>query len=72
MYLLVIFTFLAQEKTLAKPLCECLSDHVEAEIAAHTAKCLGSVRLFSSELLIEMPIKCTAALLQLSMPGKPI
>ena len=28
-------------------------NRVKAELAAHTAKCLGSVRLFSSELLIE-------------------
>ena len=30
----------------------CLFNHVKGEMAAHTAKCLGSVRLFSSELLI--------------------
>ena len=63
MYLPVILTFLAQDKTLAKALLElkeclrnlggCLLNHVEAEIAAHNAKCLGSVRLFSSEPLIE-------------------
>ena len=63
MYLLVILTFSGLDKTLGKPLiqlkecfrnlCRCLLNPVKAEMASHTAKCLGSVPLFSSELLIE-------------------
>ena len=53
MYLLVI---LAKDKVLAwallevkeflRNLCGCLLNYVEADMAAHTAKCLGSVQPF--------------------------
>ena len=37
--------------------CLFINNYVEAEMAAHTAKCVGSVQLFSSELLIEYACK---------------
>ena len=50
MYLLVN---LLELKECLRNFCRCLLNHVEVEMAAHTIKCLGIVRLFSSELLKE-------------------